>query len=58
MEKKHNHHILPKFYLKGFVEIKDKPFIWEYRKGMQFSPGMHDKYNPCELPPLNRPELG
>jgi hypothetical protein len=27
METKHNHHVLPRLYLKGFVEVKRHPFI-------------------------------
>lgn len=29
---KRNHHILPRLYLKGFVEKSDSAFVWEYRK--------------------------
>lgn len=46
MGPKRNHHILPRLYLKGFVEKKDEPFIWEYRKGMGFNPGAQTKSNP------------
>jgi hypothetical protein len=27
----HNHHVIPVFYLKGFVDPCNKPFLWEYR---------------------------
>ena len=46
METKHTHHILPRLYLKGFVEEPGKPFIWEYRKGQGFSPGWKSRSNP------------
>jgi hypothetical protein len=44
MDTKHNHHVLPKLYLKGFVIKKDEPFIWVYQRGQQYNPGS-DQYN-------------
>ena len=46
METKHTHHVLPRLYLKGFVEEPGKPFIWEYRKGQGFNPGWKSRNNP------------
>jgi hypothetical protein len=46
METKHNHHVLPRLYLKGFVEVKRHPFIWEYTKGREFDPGSKSRNNP------------
>ena len=39
MDIKHNHHILPKLYLKGFVIKKDDPFIWVYQRGQPYNSG-------------------
>ena len=33
MAKKKRHHYLPKFYLNGFVDPDNKPYIWVYEKG-------------------------
>lgn len=33
MSKKIRHHILPIFYLKGFIDPRNPPFIWLYEKG-------------------------
>jgi hypothetical protein len=44
MDTKHNQHVLPKLYLKGFVIKKDEPFIWVYQKGQHHNPG-GDRYN-------------
>lgn len=30
---KKRHHYLPQFYLKGFIDPNNKPFIWVYEKG-------------------------
>jgi hypothetical protein len=44
---KHNHHKVPRYYLKGFVERADCPFLWVYRKGLLYKPGRaRYKYNP------------
>ena len=44
---KRKHHKVPRYYLKGFVEKEGEPFIWVYRKGLQFRPGrVRYKYNP------------
>ena len=44
---KRNHHKVPRYYLKGFVEREDEPFLWVYRKGLQYKPGRtRYKYNP------------
>jgi hypothetical protein len=46
-ENKRNHHILPKLYLKGFVEKEGEPFIWVYERGTSYNPGLkRGKYNP------------
>ena len=46
-EDKHNHHVIPRFYLKGFVEEVGKPFIWIYGKGRKYNPGrQYERYNP------------
>lgn len=49
MNPKRNHHILPRLYLKGFVEGDEKLFTWEYRKGQTFKPGEHRQSNPRRL---------
>jgi hypothetical protein len=36
---KRNHHILPEFYLKGFVIKKNEPFLWIYKRGEDYNPG-------------------
>jgi hypothetical protein len=41
---KHNHHVLPKLYLKGFVIKQDEPFIWVYKRGQPYNPGS-ERYN-------------
>ena len=33
MGQKKRHHFLPKFYLKGFIDPHNPPFIWLYEKG-------------------------
>lgn len=33
MAKKRRHHYLPVFYLKGFVDPHNEPYIWLYKKG-------------------------
>ena len=33
MTKKKNHHYVPGFYLEGFIDPKNHPFIWIYEKG-------------------------
>ena len=33
MSKKIRHHILPIFYLTGFIDPRTPPFIWLYEKG-------------------------
>jgi hypothetical protein len=43
---KRNHHILPRLYLKGFVEEDGKPFIWQFKRGGPFNPGKHRLSNP------------
>lgn len=35
---KRNHHILPKLYLKGFVEREGSPYVWEYRRNPSVNP--------------------
>lgn len=34
MAKKKRHHYIPKFYLEGFVDPHNKPYIWSYEKGI------------------------
>lgn len=41
---KHNHHVLPKLYLKGFVIKQDEPFIWVYKRSEPYNPGSK-RYN-------------
>lgn len=36
---KRNHHILPEFYLKGFVIKANEPFIWVYKRDEEYNPG-------------------
>jgi hypothetical protein len=36
---KRDHHVLPEFYLKGFVIKKGEPFIWIYKRGELYNPG-------------------
>ena len=44
---KRKHHKVPRYYLKGFVEKEGEPFVWVYRKGLQYRPGrVRFKYNP------------
>jgi hypothetical protein len=31
--KKKRHHYIPRFYLEGFVDPLNKPYIWVYEKG-------------------------
>lgn len=33
MSKKKRHHYIPRFYLEGFVDPNNKPYIWVYEKG-------------------------
>ncbi len=33
MGKKKRHHYLPEFYLEGFVDPRNRPFVWVYEKG-------------------------
>lgn len=33
MGKKKRHHYIPRFYLNGFIDPANEPFIWIYRKG-------------------------
>jgi len=33
MPKKKRHHYIPKFYLEGFVDSRNKPYLWVYEKG-------------------------
>ena len=33
MARKKRHHYIPKFYLEGFVDPRNKPFLWIYEKG-------------------------
>lgn len=44
MDTKHNHHVLPKLYLKGFVIKKDEPYIWVYQRGQPYNPS-ENRYN-------------
>lgn len=47
---KRNHHTLTKLYLKGFVERKGEPFIWEYVKGKSYQLGStRYKDNPSRI---------
>jgi hypothetical protein len=41
---KHNNHVLPKLYLKGFVIKKGEPFIWVYKRGQPYNPST-ERYN-------------
>src|SRR4030095_8932100 len=47
MQEKHNHHFVPRLYLKGFVPESAASFIWEYQRGRTYVPGKHsrNKYN-------------
>ncbi len=47
---KHNHHIIPKLYLKGFVKDRRHPFVWVYKKGQTFHPGSKSHHNPRKMP--------
>ncbi|MDE3068755.1 MAG: hypothetical protein KGJ60_14570, partial [Verrucomicrobiota bacterium] len=53
MDTKHNHHVLPKLYLKGFIAKKDEPFIWVYQKGRQYNPSSnpYNHRDECEKNP-------
>lgn len=33
MGKKQRHHFIPRFYLEGFVDPHNKPYVWTYEKG-------------------------
>ena len=33
MPKKERHHFVPRFYLKGFIDPHNEPYIWVYEKG-------------------------
>jgi len=33
MAKKKRHHYVPRFYLKGFIDPDNRPYIWIYEKG-------------------------
>jgi len=33
MGKKERHHFLPRFYLEGFIDPNNKPYLWVYEKG-------------------------
>src|SRR2546423_15005720 len=33
MGKKKRHHYVPRFYLNGFIDPVNEPFIWVYQKG-------------------------
>ena len=33
MNKKKRHHYIPRFYLRGFVDPHNKPYVWVYEKG-------------------------
>jgi len=33
MTKKRRHHYVPRFYLDGFVDLSNEPYIWVYEKG-------------------------
>jgi hypothetical protein len=33
MTKKKRHHYLPEFYLEGFIDPRNKPYLWVYEKG-------------------------
>lgn len=46
---RHNNHIIPRFYLKGFTDSVDTKFIWVYTKGKSYNPGKQnvDIYSPC-----------
>lgn len=51
MQDKHNHHIIPQFYLKGFECLEKPSFVWVYEKGKDFMPGyIKSKYNPRQAP--------
>jgi hypothetical protein len=46
-QNKRRHHILPKLYLKGFVESEGTAFIWVYERGKSYNAGLkRGKYNP------------
>lgn len=47
---KRNHHILPKLYLKGFIEAPDQPFVWVYQRDKSYKPGSKSHHNPQRLP--------
>jgi hypothetical protein len=34
MAKKKRHHYIPKFYLEGFIDSLNKPYLWVYEKGV------------------------
>lgn len=33
MARKKRHHYIPKFYLEGFIDLRNKPYLWIYEKG-------------------------
>lgn len=44
---KHDHHTVPRLYLKGFRIPHEPAFIWEYHRGTPFTPGRRaDRHNP------------
>jgi hypothetical protein len=44
---KRHHHILPKLYLKGFVEREGLPYVWEYRRCSSGGPIRKSIGQPC-----------
>lgn len=46
---KHQHHTIPRFYLKAFRIPDDPAFIWEYQRAKPFLPGdKTDRHNPIK----------
>lgn len=53
LKPKRNHHILPKLYLKGFIEAPNKPFTWVYKRAKPYHPGTKSHHNPQKQPIRN-----
>ena len=42
---KRNHHYLPRLYLKGFTLKSGSPFLWVYKRGEPYNPGLNEAKN-------------
>ena len=43
---KHNHHYVPRAYLRGFADPSEPSHIWVYARGKSFDPGSKGHHNP------------